>query len=116
MTGKVGFVWSSFEFLHQFLKMFHLPWYTWLVDFLLEEAIIWAAFELKPAALANSTPASKHEDSSSGDFDETDGNVVVSEGLVSLEGGDGFPGTASSDLETTPFEARMVQSKLVDNL
>ena len=54
-----------------------------------------AAFELKPAAFANSTPASKHEDSSSGDFDEIGGSEAASADLVSLAEEDDFLGIVS---------------------
>ena len=87
-------MWSRLKVLHQVLKMFHLYWYTWLVDFLLEHDIIRAALELKPAALANSTPASRHEDSSSGGSGGNGEYGAVSEGLVS-------PAAENGSLEIT---------------
>ena len=54
-----------------------------------------AAFKLNPAALAISTPASKHEDSSSGGFGGSDGNGVVLEGPALMGEGDGSPATGS---------------------
>ena len=88
-------MWSRLKLLHQDLKMFHLYWYTWLVDSLLEKDIMRAALELKPAALASSTPASRHEDSSSGGSGGTGEHGAVSEDLVSQAAEDGFLETIS---------------------